>query len=156
MNTNLQELRKEAYRLWGIKPRQVIYNMPSNRSRPAQNNFTFKIDFSDHLKEWPKSYALALPDLEVIDRVIVPVKVFNRFGDAEVITPAWYDMPLALNNKIIELLDGQQFFRPGSKWKKWVNCFLPKRLRLQDKIKPEEYTYRVTLKNGQRFTIELV
>lgn len=156
VNANLQQLRSEAYRLWGIKPKQVIYNMPLARSRSTKPNFTFQINYADEFESWPRAYAVALPNLETLDRIIVPIKVIKRFDDIEVISPAWYDMPLSLNKRIVDIIGGKQFYRQVGFLKTVANFFLPKKWQWQKKVPVEDYTFQVSLLNEQTFNVKLV
>lgn len=138
MNTNIVDLRKEAYRHWGISPKNVIFNMPISNN----DEFSFKLDCSSELKSWPKSYVISLPYKKTLNRIIMPVLVIDKYAGTEVTFPAWYDMPEELNVKIIELLNIPRK-RSLSWWKKAINVFLPKKLRYLSEIEAEDYVFKV-------------
>src|SRR4029078_5826072 len=93
VNTTIKHLRKEAYKMWGLKPRTVVYNMPNRKLKPKQN-FVFKINYAPEFKDWPKSYTLVVPSFGNIERIIMPIFIVEK--KLNLTYSAWYDMPIEL------------------------------------------------------------
>lgn len=150
MDTNIVDLRKQAYRHWGISPRNVIFNMPISND----DEFSFKLDCSSELKSWPKSYVISLPHKKTLNRIIMPVFVIQKYADTEVTFPAWYDMPEELNVKIIELLKTPHHVTLPW-WKRAFNVILPKKLRYLSQMGAEDYVFKVYNHDPHRLVITI-
>lgn len=155
MDTNLQELRKEAYRIWGLKPRQVIYNMQTSK-----NELTFKLDYSPEKQAWPKAYSLSVSTDNqqnefVVDRIIFPIKIIRKIGNWETSTDAWYDIPTILSDKIVALVKGPEQQKRTSGFKKLLNRVLPKNMKFNTVVPVEDYIFQVT-NNNNELEIELL
>lgn len=153
VNSTIKELRKEAYKMWGIQPKSVVYNMPNNTLKPHQD-FVFQINYSDGFEEWPKSYTLMVQNVCNLDRIIMPVIIVNRHLDTS--RHAWYDMPQSLNDQIIQLVEGNPIKRKLSLWKHAMNYFLPATLQYREHLRIEEYTFCVTRNENNSFSVKLV
>lgn len=113
METNITQLRKEAYKLWGIKTKEVVYDMPTFLNYYGKNRFCFKIDFSDGNESWPRSYKLSIPKVDatnkmvndIYSRVIMPIILYKNYSTVKYTTKAWYDMPSYMHAKLLEITD---------------------------------------------------
>lgn len=104
MQTNFLELRKEAYRLWGIANHEIVYDYPQS-PHYNKNGFYFKLDFSKENASWPRTYAVGrkVEHDEQVYRIIVPIIVYKKFNTFSLKTKAWYDMPKYVHDQIVEI-----------------------------------------------------
>ena len=115
MNTNIKQLRREAYRIWGINKREVVYDTPQFVIRNNLNSFSFKPDVDEKHNSWPRSYKLSFPDFEedkvnkiTVARVIMPIILYKKYSNVDVKIHAWYDMSEAIHNKMATLMKEKQ------------------------------------------------
>ena len=149
MHTNLKDLRKEAYKLWGLGGCKIIYNFPK-RMNYSQSEFFFKFDFSKSHVSWPRTYALAVTQKEPLLRVIAPIIMLNRYNRFQIESHAWYDMPMDVHEQIIRISGDADIQRKLPLWKKILNLLpLPKKWRFSGKVRMEDYVYGIILHNGE-------
>jgi hypothetical protein len=137
---NILKLRREAYRMWGLKPKQVIYNTPTIYG------FKFKIDYSDGHESWPKAYTLSKPDGEEINRIIMPILMLNKIKDTQIVIPGWYDMPVEMHKILVNLIS-KPLYRQLNFNQRFCNVFLPKAKKFKSLIPVEDYVFNVKIKN---------
>ena len=148
MCTNQKELRKEAYRLWGLRGSKIIYDFPKRMSY-SQSEFFFKFDFSQSNVSWPRAYALAVTNEQPLLRIIAPIIAINRYNKFQIESRAWYDMPLEMHEQIIKIANDTDVRRKLPMWQRALNLLLPKKRRFQAKVCMENYVYGVILHNGE-------
>jgi len=146
MYTNLNELRKEAYSLWGVNYQRVIFNYPTSRISDTQE-FLFKLDFADDKKAWPKAYAVATPNRPTDLRIIIPIIVQKQYHQFNLEVSSWYDMPRYLHEQLIKLSVEAKVERELPWWKKTANHFLTKSQRFDQVAPIEDYLYGVYNQN---------
>lgn len=149
MCANIKELRKEAYRLWGLGHRGVIYDFPSARPGNNRFEFQFKLDYADENASWPRAYAMAIENGESLLRVIVPIIKIQKIEEYKFERPGWYDVPFKLHSQILQFVEDDNFCRPLSFGKRLINMLLPKRLRFTGKVHVENYVYSVVLHHNE-------
>ena len=145
MSANIPELRKEAYRQWGIGDKKVIYDFPRTTARTKRHEFCFRIDYSDQHQSWPRAYALALPNNDLELRVIVPVIIIKEYIHFTIESPVWYDMPGKIHGQLVSYIDNSTLTAKLPLWKKVCNRVLPNRYKFTDKIIIEDYRFAVSL-----------
>jgi len=145
MCANIKELRKEAYQLWGLTPKKVIYDFPQAMLRSGKYRFQFKLDYDDANASWPRAYALAIEDDEPILRSIIPIIFKKEIGDVYFEVKGWYDMPLKLHEQITEIVETDNHYQPLGMLKRWANGRLPESLQFTNKVPVENYLFSVTL-----------
>lgn len=149
MMTNLTELRKEAYRLWGIGNHIVIYDYPQS-PRFCKDGFHFKIDFSEDKASWPRAYAFAENhDAEPSIRVILPIVILKQYNTFQTESNAWYDMPKNLHNQLLHITNEITLRRKLPLIKILCNKIVPQRYRFSDLISIEHYHYVAAQHNGE-------
>ena len=149
MQTNITELRREAYRLWGIGRQAVVFDFPDGKHNPS-NEFRFKLDFGEDKASWPRAYAIAENvNSAPLVRVILPIIMIRQYATFSLETKAWYDMPIKVHEQIIRLVNETQIVRPISVLWKLANIFLPKKYRKQKQVLVEDYTYVVSRYNEE-------
>jgi len=148
MCTNLNQLRKEAYRLWGLGNSRVIHDFPK-RPGHLDHEFFFRFDYGEGNASWPRAYALAVGDDEPLLRVLSPIIAIRRYRKFQTETNAWYDLPMPVHERIVELVDNSIVTRRMSFWKRTINRVLPRPFRFTGKVDMEDYVYGVILHNGE-------
>lgn len=147
MSTNLKELRKEAYRLWGIGDRKVIYNFPRLPQSSKTKEFHFRLDMGDDKASWPRAYALAasMNSTNLTMRIIMPVIQVRKFDNFTLEKKAWYDMPMYLHEKIIELVNDCEVRRKPAWFKQIANRILPvTRQYSQEVVDVSDYLFSIS------------
>lgn len=150
MTNNINELRKEAYRLWGINQHRVIYNIDSIKF----SNIIFKLDFSESNVSWPRAYTLAFPNSEPMLRVIVPIIKIEQYNKMTVERKLWFDMSFSIHEKLITLVNDSKIERPLKWWQNTVNYVLPDNMRYNSNTKQEDYKYML-IKHDSEYIINV-
>jgi len=141
MHTNLTELRKEAYRLWGLGNHTVIYDYPQS-SRYCKDGFHFKIDFSEDKASWPRAYAFAQRTNEEPSlRVIVPIFILKQYSTFETQAKGWYDMPKHVHEQLVNITNELEVERKLPFRKRVWNKLVLRRYRFSDIASIEDYCY---------------
>ena len=123
MQTNIIELRKEAYKLWGIGNQVVVFDFPNHQRNPG-NEFRFKLDFGLDKASWPRAYAIAENiNMPPAVRVILPIIMIRQYTTFSLQTKAWYDMPIKVHEQIIRIVNETQIIKPISRLQKFINIF---------------------------------
>lgn len=105
MNTNIKELRKEAYKLWGLGNQKVIFDFPRSPYNYNAQEFKFKLDFSDDKQSWPRAYAISQPNEQKSRvRVIMPIIWLKQYNNFNMEVKIWYDMPEFIHEVILTAL----------------------------------------------------
>jgi len=140
MNTNISELRKEAYRLWGVDPTRVIYDMPRHASFGSR--FMFKACYDEEVfNSWPRAYVLTLPNLDTVSRVLMPVYNVKNDSHVKLVVPAWYDMPAELHQKMVKRVEeGKPVFKRLKWWQRLANKLGSK---YEEVLPVEDYVFEV-------------
>lgn len=143
MSTNLKELRKEAYRLWGIGNQKVVFDYPIRKK--SYQRFHFKLDYGKDKASWPRAYALSdgYSDISSM-RVIMPIIMIKRFNDFTIEANGWYDMPRQVHEKIIELINDRIVHRDLPIHKKIWNYLTPINFNYSDVPNIEDYEFIVS------------
>lgn len=161
MDANLRQLRKEAYKLWGISTKEVVYNTPKLMTKLGKDKFRFRINYSSEFSSWPRAYKLSLPHFEeeklvsteTYARMIMPIILYKDFEEIQITAHAWYDMPAYLHANIIELVN-QTYTRKLTLKQKIANLFLPRWYRFKKKVLPEDYIFEVSqLDNDEKLLV---
>ena len=147
--TNIAELRREAYKLWGIGNQTVIFDFPEIQ-RNSPNDFRFRLDFGEDKASWPRIYAIAEnPQTPPNVRVILPIVMMRRYSTFAMETKVWYDMPLRVHEQIIRIFNEARLTRPLPMWRRVLNCFVPRQFRKSDEVLVGNYTYCLTKYNEE-------
>jgi hypothetical protein len=149
MTTNLTELRKEAYRLWGLGNHTVIYDYPQS-PRCCKDGFHFKIDFSEDKASWPRAYAFAeRPNQEPSIRVILPIFILKRYNTFQAEVGGWYDMPKRVHDQLLDITNEMKVHRKLPVWQRAWNRCVPIRYRFAGVVPVESYRYVASQHNGE-------
>ena len=143
MYIDIADIRREAYRIWGIANHTVIYDFPKSQQY-SLNGFEFKLDFSSDKESWPRLYISAyVPDKSEI-RIIVPIIALKKFSSFVMYSKAWYDMSVDVFNQILKLSTEISVKRveKTSKLKKVLKQFFKESENELD-VPVEDYNYKV-------------
>ena len=149
MCANIKELRKEAYKLWGLGHRNVIYDFPNIRSRDNRFEFRFKMDYADENASWPRAYAMGEENSESLFRIIFPIIKIQQIDKYQFERTGWYDAPFKLHSEILQFVENDKFHRSLSFVKRLANIFLPKKWKFTGKVNIKDYIYSVTLHHNE-------
>ena len=145
--TNIAELRREAYKLWGIGNQPVIFNFPDNH-RNSGNEFSFKVDFGLDKASWPRAYAIAENmEEDPAVRIILPIIIVRKYSTFSVETKTWYDMPIYVHEQIIKIINETKVVRRLSLWGRIVNFFMKNKNK--GLVELEDYIYSVNAYNDE-------
>lgn len=147
MSVNVLELRKSAYRLWGLRPQRVIYDFPDSR-RTHNPNFIFRLDYAEENASWPRAYVMSIGDQPPILRVVSPIVVMESYDALQIDKKAWYDMPYDLHGKIVQMTSKNNIKRPLKLWKKIINYLLPQNKKFTGVVDVENYIFVVSSFNN--------
>lgn len=163
MNENIKHLRKEAYKVWGISTKEVIYDIPKHVKRTNKDKFYFKINFSKDYKSWPRAYKLSAPTMnsegkitgsKTFSRVIVPIILFKNYDGIKFESEAWYDMPEDMHVEML-LLTENSVYRKTNPLKKLSNLFLRGIWKQKEEIPIEKCVFEVS-KYNKEFEISII
>jgi hypothetical protein len=152
MVTNISDLRKEAYRLWGVSPNRVVYNFPKLKGLSSQE-FYFKLDYSKDKAPWPKAYALAVADDQPLMRIIVPVIMTKQYHQFSLKINVWYDMPVELHEQIVRIVGDATIKRPLPKWQRAWNKLVTSNFQFSNQVCVEDYVFAVCQHNANELLI---
>ena len=143
MSINIKKLRDEAYRVWGLNSRKVIFDFPDNNKK---QEFVFKLDYANENSSWHRSYSL-IPnqDHDPLVRVIIPITVINHYKELSLEKPAWYDIPVELHQQIVAHIESNLLTRPLTRFQRLCNRVLPKKYQYIETVKVEDYVFAVSI-----------
>jgi len=162
MNENITQLRKDAYKIWGISTKEVIYDEPLHAKRMGYDRFEFKINYSNEHESWPRSYKLSEPEMQegklvdstVSSRIILPIILMKDYGEIKFNAEAWFDMSEDMHTEILLMTEHPRYEKLGF-FKKFANLFLTKKSKFKEEINMEDYVYEVK-KDSKEYSIAIL
>lgn len=148
MDTNFNNLRKEAYNFWGINSQDnIIYNFPKSFKK---NNFKFKLDFSDRAGGWPRVYTLAVDNEQNIKRAIFPILLIRNYFGKTIKEFFWYDTAHPIYEAMLSLAEeNKELKRNLSYWKKVWNKHMFEKYKFKEVDTIEDYIFNVFVLNEE-------